>query len=145
VAIRKILVAYDGSEPASRALEIASDIAKRYGAKLYVLHVVPLPEDYLSTYLYYPEMEDQLISKLIEAGRNLLEKAREAASSLSVDVETVLERGDPGKKIVEKAEQLDVDLIVVGSTGKGQIKKLILGSVSEKVIKLSSRPVLVVK
>ena len=139
-AVRKILVAYDGSEPALRALELAAKIAKACNAKLYIMHVAPVPEDYADCY-ECPEV----MAKVLEKGKQLLERARQILSSLGVDAETVLDKGDPGKRIVEKAEELDVDVVVVGSTGRSGVKKLILGSVSEKVARSSSRPVLIVK
>ncbi len=139
--ISKILVAYDGSEASVKALELAAKLAKAHNAKLYILHVVPVPEDYADCY-EYPE----ILSRIFERGKQLLEKAKQIVqSSAGIDAETVIDKGDPGKRIVEKAEELGVDLIVVGSTGKGGLRKLILGSVSEKVAKSSSKPVLIVK
>jgi len=137
----RILVAYDGSEQAWKALELAAKMAKGCGAKLYIIHVVPVPEDYADCYVCA-----EIMAKALEKGREIINRAREVLkNTLGVDAETILEKGDPGKKIVEKAEELNVDLIVVGSTGKSGIKKLVLGSVSEKVVKSASRPVLVVK
>ncbi len=137
--IRKILVAYDGSEPSVKALLHAARIARPCNAKLYIVHVVPLPEDYISLY------EHEFASKAVIEGQKLLERCKELVKPLNVEAEFILERGDPARKIVETAEKLDVDYIVIGHRGLGKWERLLLGSVCEKVVRSSTKPVIVVR
>jgi len=137
--IKKILVAYDGSEPAVKAITHAARLAKLCNAKLYVIHVVPLPEDYISLY------EHEFASKAILEGQKLLERCKELVKPFNIDAEYILEKGDPARKIVETAEKLDVDYVVIGHRGMSKWEKLILGSVCEKVVRSCTRPVIVVR
>ncbi|NPA23750.1 MAG: universal stress protein [Crenarchaeota archaeon] len=137
--VKKILVAYDGSEPAVKALLHGARIAKLCNAKLYVIHVVPLPEDYISLY------EHEFASKALLEGQKLLERCKEIVKALGVEAEYILEKGDPARKIVETAERLDVDYIVIGHRGMGKWERILLGSVCERVVISSTKPVIVVR
>jgi len=139
---KRILVAYDGSENSKRALNVAIDIAKRYGSKLDIVEVIdiaallalglsPIPENILQT------VQEKVKADIDEAER----KAKEAG----VDAKGVIIEGEPAASIVEYATKNNVDLIVTGSRGLSTIKRLFLGSVSTKILNESRVPVLVVK
>lgn len=139
---KRILVAYDGSQHARKALEVAVDLAKKYGAKIYVAEVVdtatilglsmgPVPPD--------------IIDSMREKAKADLADARAKAEAAGVLVETAMLEGDPAAAIVEYADKIGADLVVTGSRGLSSIKRVLLGSVSTGIVNHAKRPVLVVK
>ncbi|NPA23126.1 MAG: universal stress protein [Crenarchaeota archaeon] len=137
---RAILVAYDGSEIARRAVSWAIQLAKALGAKLYVLYVVNVPPE-VRAFL----TAGTILNEALKSGMKVLEQIKPDLDKEGVRYDLVVEIGDPGEKIVEFADKINADLIVMGHRGLSGIKKLLVGSVCDKVIKCSNRPVLVVK
>jgi len=131
-----ILVGYDGSEAGRHAIEKAVGLARRLGAKLVIATVVPPPTVFLGE-LLIPEVTE--LSEIEKPARERLEKLvkeiREAAGL--EDVEAVLLVGDPAEELVNFAEANGCDLIVVGRRGRGGLERLILGSVSSKIVSIS--------
>jgi nucleotide-binding universal stress UspA family protein len=135
--IDKILVPTDGSEHAGKAINFACDLAKKYDATLYLLHVVQeskIPEGFD----YYIRVEDidrpkgqayreEVGERIVENGKTQA-KAKDAAN-----IKTAILLGDPAQRILESAMANDIDIIIMGSRGLGEIKSLLLGSVSSKV------------
>ena len=146
LSIRKILVALDGSNPSFNASTYAIDFAKRYDAELIVLSIVsPIP---------YSQFEYANIGRMkeietIEKGKaeEYIDKVKQKATENKVSVETdvLIKYTSVVKEIVEYAEKMKVDMIVIGSRGMAGLKKLLLGSVANGVITYSHCPVLVVK
>ncbi|AWR99715.1 universal stress protein [Metallosphaera hakonensis] len=139
---KHILVAYDGSENAKRALNVALDLTKRYEAKLDVVEVVdtsvllgagigPVPPD--------------VIESLYNKARADIDGAKKIADQIGVKVEGVIVEGDPATAVMDYASKNGVDLIVTGSRGLSTIKRMFLGSVSSRIIHEAKMPVLVVK
>jgi nucleotide-binding universal stress UspA family protein len=152
----KVLVPLDGSEHSDRALEIAIQITKKFGAKMTLLHVysvtVPAvisPEPTTLTPAGVPVVTSAEIAKIIEAarmvGNRVLAGGEQKAKSANVEVETVLREGNTVQEIVAMAKEGKFDLIVMGARGISRIRELLMGSVSEGVIKNAHCPVLVVK
>jgi len=137
---RAILVAYDGSEIAKRAVSWAIQLAKALDAKLYVLYVVNVPPE-VRAFL----TAGTILNEALKSGMRILEQVKPELDKEGVRYELVVEIGDPGEKIVEFADKINADLIVMGHRGLSGIKKLLVGSVCDKVIKCSTKPVLVVK
>ena len=139
--IKKILVPVDGSQEAVSACIWAVSIAKRTGAGVVLLHVVDMNQmsimDRVSVSGYVPD-------KLKKEGKRLLS---EYTSHLTdkVGIGTMLRMGDPGKVIVEEAEEQEIDLIVMGSTGQSELVSLVMGSVSQYVLHHTNLPVMIVK
>lgn len=133
---RCILVGYDGSDASKAAVERALSLAKLSAAKLVVATVVPPPTVFLGE-LLLPEVVD--VSTVEEPARKQLEalvkEIREAAGFQ--DVEPVVLMGDPADELVSYAEENGCDLIVVGRRGRGGLERLILGSVSSKIVNIS--------
>ena len=140
-----ILVGYDGSEESKRAVARAVEIAKAVGARLRIATVVPPPTVFLGE-LLIPEQVDvsALESQARQSLESLAKEIREAAQLNTV--ETVVLVGDPATELVSHAESEGCDLLVVGRRGRGGIQRLLLGSVSSKVVSMSRHvDVLVVK
>jgi nucleotide-binding universal stress UspA family protein len=132
---RKILLATDGSEDARLAARAAASLTDKVGAELHVVHAwqsVPHP---VIDADYYEE-----------GAKRLLEEQAEVVSGFGVAVsEAHLVMGPPVDAILDLAEEIGADLLVVGSRGHGTFGRLILGSVSEGVVHHATRPVLVMR
>lgn len=142
MAIQTIVTAFDFSEPASRALRWAGTFARASHARLEVVHVYPDFEDRSQGERAAPWPQADQVERYL---RFLEQELREVATSLlgaegpSVGVRVV--RGDPVKCLLATAEELHADLIVLGATGKGRAARMMLGSVSEYVLRSSHIPV----
>jgi nucleotide-binding universal stress UspA family protein len=149
--IEHVFVPVDGSDAADRAVDLASEIAGRLGAKLTLLHVLRdpgtlrVPEEFreLSRDEHIEVTERDLARS---AANEIVAKARQRAHDQGAkDIETAVEIGDPGNTVVEYAARQGVDLIVIGSRGRGDVRGLLFGSVSHKVTHLAECPCLIVK
>lgn len=140
-----ILVAVDGSPFAERALKFAVDLAKKYTAKLIIVHVVlrrfyavtPSEAGVLATTVFVKEMESE--------GKEIIGKAEGFARAEGVDYECKLLQGVPAEEIVKTSQSEKVDLIVMGSRGLTEVRAFLLGSVSDKVCHHAKCPTLIVK
>jgi len=139
--MKKILVAHDGSKTSDHALKKAVEIATAFESSLTVLAVVPE--------LYLSELSDsdrqKIMNALSEETQKAMERIRVSLSGKSLEVKTIVRQGLPAEKIIETAQKMKVDLIVVGSHGRHGARKFLLGSVASKVVDYAPCPVLVVK
>jgi nucleotide-binding universal stress UspA family protein len=134
-----ILLAVDGSEYSHRAIEYAKSLAERYQANLWLVHVFSNTSDLLG----YQDFE-KLYAKRKSAGQAVLDSAQKNLGSAAFKVNEELLEGAEAEAILSVAEKHQVDLIVMGTRGFGAVKGLLVGSVSRKVIHLSTCPVMVV-
>ena len=141
--MKRILIATDGSAPATQALELGLDLAADEDAHAIVVEVIP-PLDTMP-FGGFGLSTTGFVHETTEEERAVLVEAAELAHARGVDVETELLRGAPVSEIVAYAEVRDVDLIVVGSRGHGSLTSAVLGSVSHGVLRHTSRPVLIVR
>jgi nucleotide-binding universal stress UspA family protein len=143
-----ILVALDGSKASQRALVRAVDEAERWNAKLQVIYVVEtinfssLPLDNT----FEGENTREILYRVMEKeGKEVLRKAKKSGTEKGLTVITHLKQGHAGIEIVSLAEQEKSDLIVVGSHGKSNIDRLLMGSVSTFVVTHSKITTIVVR
>ena len=136
---KNIVLAVDGSEFSHRALEYARSLAENYGAALWLVHVFSHTSDLLG----YQDFE-KLYAKRKSAGQAILDDALEKLGDLSFEVHAELAEGSDAEAILTLAEKHEADLIVMGTRGFGAVKGLLVGSVSRKVIHLSTCPIMVV-
>lgn len=136
---RNILVAVDGSKESSSALADAIDLALGSNARLTILHVEPPPPGTLRT----TPAGAVVAAALPACHEKILREAVESVPN-ELPVTTLLRHGAPAQEIVKAARELDNDLIVVGSRGRGRATAALLGSVSHQVLHDSPVPVLVV-
>ena len=149
MAIKTILVAVDGSTQATKATEIAADLAQRCGAKLVVLHVVSSifgdERAKLAELARVEHMERTEYEMLQERGRAIIQAAEFSVRQKELtSVEPIVEVGDPAGVIVSMPRARSADLVVIGRRGRGTLAGLLLGSVSNKVVQLAHAPCLVV-
>ncbi len=149
--ITKILVAIDGSSHSRKAVEFASQIAAALKAKLLLLYVVkheaiPDAMRQFAKAEHLPDSEGDLAEMLKRGAQMMLENtAKEARSAGVTDIDIEVKDGPIARTIVARSEHHDIDMIVVGSRGMGDIEGLLRGGVSHRVELLAKCPVLVVK
>lgn len=146
--MRRILVAVDGSAPSDRAVALAVELAKTMDAGLVILNVVetsvlvPVPMGVMA------EVEGAYLTSrevLESAAKEVVDKAAETATMANLaEVIELVKFGPAAKTIVEVAEEEDVEMIVMGRRGLGDLSGLLMGSVSHKVDHISNVPVLTV-
>lgn len=139
----KILVAVDFSSVTSRVMEIARDLATRTTSHVYVLHVAEPEPDFVGYDTGPDVVRDQVAEEFHREHRQVQALADNLRSS-HVGATALLIQGSIVETIVREAERLDADIIVVGSHGHGAVFDLLVGSISEGLVRKSTRPVLVV-
>jgi nucleotide-binding universal stress UspA family protein len=141
---RDLLVAFDGSSHAQRALAEARDLAQANAGRLTVMTVVPEPSTWALSSGYGAAVNlDALMAEIELEYQTMLDRALDTMAD-DVPVNKTLTRGPAGPSIVAEARANDHDLIVMGSRGRGELRSLLLGSVSHHVLQASPVPVLVV-
>jgi nucleotide-binding universal stress UspA family protein len=133
-----ILVPVDGSDGGNRATEHALDLAERYDAPLYAMYVVDVSR-YGEPALSSVEL---VVDELEDRGQELLTDLADLADNRGVEVQTKSTHGVPHEEIIDYAEAVDTDLIVMGYQGYSHRNKI--GSVAERVTRSGVRPVLLV-
>ena len=137
---KKILVPTDGSDFAKDAQLHALFLAKVSGAEIIALSV---SENHFINGISVSEEIEQINQILTDRCKKDLEEF-EDMNDEGVKISSVIKEGSPAKTILEVAEEEDIDLIVIGSSGKSGFDRFILGSVSDKVVNAAKCPVLVV-
>ena len=140
-----ILLPTDAGEGTELAIEHAITVAESHDANLHVLYVVD--SDVYSSYSgdeYVHEFEG-LESALEQEGEEALEGIAERAREAGLEPETAVRHGSPHEQILTYADEEDVGLIVMGSKDRPGEYRRLLGSVTERIARLSSRPVTIVK
>ena len=142
---RNILVAIDGSAHAERALAEAADLAQRSNATLTVMTSVPDPSSWLlSGAAYSGGVDFENLAR--ESEQEYVKLLDDAVEGLPADlsVTKLLARGRPGHAILDRLHSGDHDLVVMGSRGRGEVRAVLLGSVSHQVLNASPAAVLIV-
>lgn len=134
---KHILVPVDGSDHSLKALDVAADLAEKYGSKIIILHVVPsneVPEG-LRKWAKTEQFRDPpeaIYEQAIADG--ILEDAERRLADKKMDtIQRASEYGDVAKRILEVARREDANLIVMGTRGLSDFQGLVMGSVAHKV------------
>lgn len=137
IEIRRILHPSDSSDCSTLAFEYASEFATQFDAEFHLLHVcevtipVPLPPDY--------------VRELMDLAGKDLDRIAESDAVRDLDVVKSVRCGPPFVEIVRYAQTHHIDLIVMGTHGRGAIAHALLGSIAEKVVRKAPCPVLTVR
>lgn len=141
--MHSVVVGIDFSESSERALSLASDVARSFGAKLWLIHVAAPDPDFVGYEAGPQAARDARASELRKEHRDLqllatrLREAGLEASALLIEGSTV-------EGLLAQAAELEADLLVVGSHGRGVLGRALIGSVSEGVTRRGELPVLIV-
>jgi nucleotide-binding universal stress UspA family protein len=141
----RILLSTDGTVASEDAETHALELAATHNSVLHVLYVVD--EDVVTAYSgdeYVDEAEGPEHG-LEEHGEETLSELRRRAAETDIDVETVMQHGRPPETIVDHADDCDADLLVLGTKRRPDEYRALLGSVTDRVLRLTTRPVTVVK
>lgn len=148
--IKNILVAVDGSENSTRALDFALELAEKFSAALMILNVsqspvvgaVPIEPTAATTEIMIDFSKDfeKFHSSILNNAVSYSKKAKP-----NVEVFYQLKDGDPAVEIVSTAKEGGFDVVVVGHRGVGRVREMFLGSVSEKVAHSALCPVIIVR
>lgn len=133
-----ILFPTDGSPGSEQARDHALDLAEDQDATLHVLHVVDVVAPAAS-------LHEVVVEGMTERGNEFVESVATEGRERGVTVETAVVEGDPAETIVEYASSTGVDVVVMPTHGRRELTKTILGSVTDKVIRMGDVPVVVVK
>ena len=142
----KILLATDGSEEARQAAQAAAELSKETGSEVHIAYVLPSPSELRGHHLYSQEVMRSVLEQAEGEARSFLEEqAKQVGASGGKVAETHLRAGEPDKEIVRLSEELGVGTIVMGSRGLGGLRRALMGSVSESVVRHAHCPVFVVR
>lgn len=142
VEFKRILVPTDFSETAERALDVAVELSKTFGATITLFHTYEVP---LYTYQGVPAVPMDYWTPLRNAATRRLEAAVADLRQRASDAKGLLTQGTPWEEILGAAKETDASLIVMGTHGRRGLKHVLLGSVAERVVRLSPIPVLTVR
>lgn len=148
---RRILCPTDLSEPSYVALRLASELAEHFGGELYLVNVVTRP-DSVATTVTEPPMVTTPSGSVREHEEQMQQEAQNAMSELvetyvadGIPVHQVAELGDPADRIIAVANETSADLIVMGTHGETGWRRAVFGSVTEKVVRKATVPVLTIQ
>ncbi len=145
----RILVGVDGSESALKAVATAAGLGKAHGSALVLVHVVQVSAiaDQALKMSATEHLKDNPKTIMEKLSQEVLDKARAHAREAGLPDEritTLTSDGNQARQLIQAAEQQKVDLVVVGSRGRGRLEGILLGSVSQKIAALAPCPCLIV-
>jgi nucleotide-binding universal stress UspA family protein len=150
--IRNILVPLDGSQNSIRGLDVAIYIARQCHATITGIYIIPISimTAIPSSTLFYPPStvpSINIVKKLKDDAKRFLESAKVRAAQRGIMLKTVIMEGQPGLDVIRVAhnKKNKVDLIVVGSRGRGSAKEIFFGSTSNYILHKAKMPVIIVK
>jgi len=135
----RILFPTDGSEGAAVALDHAIEQAEAHGAQIHVLFVAN------TTYVGGGAVEGTAIESLRSTGRQAVDDAVERVADAGLDAAGEVRDGDPYSEILDYADEVAADMIVMGTHGRRGLDRYLLGSVTEKIVRTADVPVLTVR
>lgn len=127
-----VLLATDGKPHSEKAVKYAFEYAQSHKATLFIVFVVS------------PKAEDDK-DKFIKTGMGVLDDLKKKGGQQGVNVTTLLEAGNPYEAILNASERIKAEAIIVGTSGKTAIDRVLIGSVSEYIVRNSKCTVIVVK
>jgi nucleotide-binding universal stress UspA family protein len=139
----RILIPTDGSDVVTPAIKTALDIAKTYDATLHALFIVDPPSSVASAGDGFTGL-DNLLDELEEEGNTATDAIADQAVDCDIETTTAVRRGNPHDDILTYANNHEIDLIVMGTHGRTGVKRALLGSVTEDVVRHAEIPVLTV-
>ncbi|KXG75423.1 universal stress protein [Thermotalea metallivorans] len=141
--MKKILITTDGSEHAQKGLEQGRKIAEAFCSEVVILNVI---NDFKNTYFHESVYIFQQSKDIFEKqAKEIMQKAEESFKGFCGTLSPMIKYGDPAQVIIETIEEEKPDLVVMGSKGLTGIQKVVIGSVSSKVLNHTEVPILIVR
>ncbi len=137
ISWKNILVPSDGSKYGEAAVDEAISYAKSYGGSLIIVSAVYTNDEFLAN---APDVVEKMVKKAMADIENVKSRIQQEG----VDVETCVREGEPYKIIIDLAEELNADTIIMGSHGRTGLKRIFMGSVTSRVIGYAPCPVMVI-
>lgn len=138
-----ILVGIDLSEDTQTIIKEVRQLAKIVAAKVWLLHVAEPEPDFVG-YDAGPQTERDAISKQFHREHSETQAIADDLRQEGLDVTALLVRGPTAETIINESKKLEADMIIVGSHGRGAMHRLLVGSISEGVLRHAKKPVLVI-
>ncbi len=140
---RRILVPIDESKPSHNSLSVAAGMARASDATVVLAHVAEMSysqdrDEMLATY------GEHIVEDFRKYGDNLLKNTADSETFSGIEVETEALFGDPARALLDLADRKEIDAIVMGSHGRGAWGRMMLGSVSQRIIHEAKVPVVIV-
>jgi nucleotide-binding universal stress UspA family protein len=140
IALKRVLVPTDFSECSDAAVKYATALARAFGAELHLLHVPEHPGEMAEA-----EYPIGLFETMQNAAHDRLSKLLSPEDQRAITSQFAMRIGSPYAEIMRYAQQRDIDLIVMGTHGRGFVAHMVMGSVAEKVVRKAPCPVLTVR
>jgi nucleotide-binding universal stress UspA family protein len=140
---KKILFPTDFENSSRAASDIAVELAQRFHVPILAIHVFPIPKEIYSDVPFIPT--DEYLQWVEDSARESLDREATRLQASGVTVSSILKMGCPWEEIVVAANHFDPGLIVMGTHGRRGLSRAFLGSVAEKVVRLSPVPVLTIR
>jgi len=141
--LKRILVPTDFTDTSNRALEWALDLARRLGASVTLMHAYEIPV------IGFPDgaimATPEIASRIAEASRSALDAAVEKHRGGSVALDGLIREGVAWETINAVSDEIDADVIVIGTHGRRGLARALLGSVAENVVRTAHRPVVTIR
>ena len=139
--MRQMLAAVDGSEPSVRAAKLAAEIASKMGARLTLAYVC-VPMVYPAETAWVPVAD---VERAAEAhGQEVLKSVAGQLRQEGFEASALILHGAAAETLADAVKAEDIDLVVVGSRGRGAVARVLLGSVADRLVHICTKPVLVV-
>lgn len=142
MAFKRILVPVDFSDHSAKALETAIELAKSFSSEVHLLHAYPINT---AVYPYGMILTEQVEKEIREAAERQLEEWTAKATAAGVEADGLVTPTSASQAIFERAQELNADLIVMGTRGVSGLAHVLLGSVAERTVRLAPCPVLTVR
>jgi nucleotide-binding universal stress UspA family protein len=141
---KTILFANDFAETSEEVFDYALSLARKYGAKLLIVHVINEPVDLRGFYVPHISFEN-LEKEIVEGAEKMMGKFCRTKVKDFADYETMILSGIPYEEIIKKAEEAQASLIVMGTHGRRGLDHMLFGSTAERVVRGAGCPVLTVR
>lgn len=141
--MKHLLVPVDFSDVTAGVVDVAAQLAKSLGAQITLLHVAPGEPEFVGYEPGPQSVRDNVAREIHEEHRRLQELDKQLEKR-GIATKSLLVQGYPIEKILKESERLKADLIVMGSHGHGALRSLLVGSVTDGVLRKSKSPVLIV-
>ena len=141
--VRNVVAGIDGSDQSRHAACLSADIARRNGATLHLVTIVRPPEGWWGI-VGSPPTPSALSKSLTDAQREILDSVMADLDLTDVEVIQVEDVGDPARMLLDYADKVDADVMVIGRRGAGLIERIMLGSVANRLVHDAQCPVLLV-